>query len=139
MENILIDFDINRDERGSLVSLEQLKNIPFEMKRLYYIFEMKDNLPRGFHAHKDLLQVLVCLKGSCKVLIDNGKEKNEFTLNNPNQGLFIGHFLWREMYEFSSDCVLLVLASEYYDEADYIRDYDDFLIQVNKNQSENLK
>lgn len=132
MQDLIINFDIKGDERGRLVSLEQMKNIPFEMKRLYYIFDTKEYFPRGFHAHKNLLQVMVCVKGSCKVIIDDGKVKSTYTLNSPNQGLFVGRYLWREMHEFSDDCVLLVLASDYYNEEDYIRDYNDFLKQANQ-------
>ena len=120
------------DERGSLVSLEQFQNIPFEIKRVYYIYGNEDNLARGFHAHKDLQQLLICVSGSCKVILDNAKEKYEYQLNRPNQGLFVDKFIWREMHDFSKDCVLLVLASNYYDPNDYIRKYENFLIEANR-------
>lgn len=119
------------DERGGLVSIESQKNIPFEIKRIYYIFDTQDK-PRGFHAHKNLSQVLICIKGQCKIKLDNGREKKTVLLDNPKQGLLIENLIWREMHDFSDDCVLLVLASNYYDESDYIRDYDDFLKEVNK-------
>jgi dTDP-4-dehydrorhamnose 3,5-epimerase-like enzyme len=123
-----IDFEIKGDERGSLVAIEELKDIPFEVKRVYYIFNTKNNVRRGFHAHKNLKQVAICVKGSCKFLLDNGKERiDEIVLNKPNKGLLIEEMIWREMYDFSEDCVLLILASEFYDESDYIRDYEEFL------------
>lgn len=126
-----IDFTILGDARGSLISLEQHKNIPFDVKRIYYIFDTKTGVSRGFHAHKHLEQVAICVKGCCSFILDNGEVKEELLLNSPQQGLYIGHNLWREMHNFSEDCVLLVLASDYYDEDDYIRNYDDFLALVN--------
>ena len=132
MKPEMIDFIIHGDERGSLIAIENNKNIPFEVKRVYYIFDTKENVRRGFHAHKNLKQVLICVKGSCKIHLDNGKgETSEVILDKPDQGLLIQSNLWREMYDFSSDAVLLVLASEYYIESDYIRDYEAFRQYVN--------
>lgn len=125
MKYELLDFQIMGEERGYLVALEAQHNIPFDIKRVYYIFGTKEQ-PRGFHAHKNLQQVLVCVKGSCKVLLVDGANKNEYLLNQPNHGLIVKEMVWREMHEFSEDCVLRVLASEYYDEDDYIRDYNSF-------------
>jgi dTDP-4-dehydrorhamnose 3,5-epimerase-like enzyme len=126
MDIKLIQFQSHGDERGSLVSLEQNKNIPFDIKRVYYLFSTKDGVRRGFHAHKKLKQLAVVLKGSCRFLLDDGKEKIEILLDNPAQGLYIESFIWREMFEFSEDCVLMVLADSIYDEDDYIRNYEDF-------------
>ncbi len=126
----IINFDIKGDERGSLAAIEQLKDIPFEIKRVYYIFDTQENFVRGKHAHTQLEQVLICVSGNCKVKLDNGKEQEIIELKGRNQGLFIGIMIWREMYDFSKDCVLLVLASEYYDEKEYIRDYNEFLKEV---------
>ena len=126
----IIDFEIKGDERGSLIALEGNKNIPFDIKRVYYIFGTKEGSRRGFHAHKKLKQVLVCVAGSCKILLDDGKSKQDISLDNPNKGLLIESMIWREMFDFSPDCVLMVLADEIYDESDYWRDYKDFLIQV---------
>lgn len=123
----IINFDTKGDERGSLISLEENKNIPFDIKRVYYIFDTKIGVRRGFHAHKKLKQLLVCVSGSCKVLLDDGKSKEEILLDNPNKGLLIGLMIWHEMFDFSPDCVLLVLANDYYNEDDYIRDYNQFL------------
>ena len=123
----VIDLDIRGDERGSLIALEENYNTPFAIKRVYYIFGTKEGVRRGFHAHKELKQLAICVSGSCKFHLDDGKEKKEVLLESPDRGLLIEGLIWREMYDFSPDCVLLVLASEYYDESDYIRDYDDFL------------
>ena len=123
----IIDFEIKRDERGGLIALEGNKNIPFDIKRVYYIFDTKDGVRRGYHAHKNLQQILVCLHGSCKILLDDGKERSEVTLNFPDKGLLIESMIWREMFDFSSDCVLMVLADGFYDEEDYIRDYSNFI------------
>lgn len=126
-----IQFDVLGDERGSLVSLEENKNIPFEIKRVYYIFGAAKDIARGFHAHKELIQVAICIKGSCSILIDDGKCKETIVLDNPSSGLIIDIMQWHEMRGFSEDCVLMVIASDYYDEADYIRNYNDFLKVVN--------
>ena len=123
-------FQQHGDERGQLVALEEFKDIPFEIKRVYYMYDTGEGIHRGFHAHKTLKQILICINCSCKVLLDNGQEKKIVSLEKPYEGLYISHNMWREMYDFSPDAVLMVLASEYYDESDYIRDYDQFLNSV---------
>lgn len=123
----LIDFQVLGDDRGHLVALEQCKNVPFEIKRIYYMYSMKRELPRGFHAHKNLEQVAICVSGQCRFVLDDGTNREEVLLNSPATGLYIGNNQWREMHEFTEDCILMVLASEVYDESDYIRDYDEFL------------
>ncbi len=133
MGNCLIDFSVIKDERGSLIALEELKNIPFNIKRVYYMYDLDRQFPRGFHAHKNLKQILLCINGSCLIKIDDGNGKKEFRLNQQNQGLLIDNMVWREMHDFSDDCVLMILASEYYDENDYIRDYHTFLKKVHQN------
>lgn len=131
MHHKLIRFHEISDDRGGLISLEQHRNIPFEIKRVYYIYDTPYNVRRGFHAHKNLKQMAVCVKGSCSFLIDDGQERVEYRLDSSDKGLLIGAMVWREMFDFSDDCVLMVLASEYYDESDYIRSYDEFK-KVNK-------
>ncbi|HAT4017944.1 TPA: WxcM-like domain-containing protein, partial [Citrobacter freundii] len=121
----LIPLQKHGDDRGSLVALEEENNIPFSIKRVYYIFDTKEGVRRGFHAHKELKQVAIAVKGSCRFLLDDGTERIEVVLDNPAQGLLIESYIWREMYDFSSDCVLMILANSHYDEKDYIRDYDD--------------
>ena len=93
----------------------------------YALYDTVQGVRRGFHAHKNLEQVLICVHGSCKVLLDNGSETSDVVLDKPYEGLYIANNIWREMYDFSPDAVLLVLASQLYDESDYIRDYDEFL------------
>lgn len=127
MECKLIDFKIMGDDRGSLIALEENHNTPFDIKRVYYIFDTKEGVRRGFHAHKDLKQIAICVSGSCKFLLDDGKEKHDVVLDSPDQGLLIEGLIWREMYDFSADCVLMVIANEYYNEHDYIKDYNAFL------------
>lgn len=119
-------FQQHGDERGMLVALEEFKDIPFEIKRVYYLYDTKKDVRRGYHAHKCLEQILVCIHGSCKVLLDNGCEKKTVSLERPYEGLYIANDIWREMYDFSQDAVLLVLASDFYREEDYIRDYEEF-------------
>lgn len=131
MNNVkLVDFQTLGDERGSLIAIEQGYNAPFEIKRVYYIFDTKEGVERGFHAHIHLKQIAIAVKGDCTFILDDGKNREEIKLNSPNKGLFIEGLIWREMYNFSSDCVLLVLASEHYDEKDYIRNYDKFMEEV---------
>lgn len=133
MQAIKYVFQQHGDERGQLIALEAMKDIPFQIKRVYYMYDTREGVHRGFHAHKNLKQILICIHGSCKILLDNGIEKKIVSLEKPYEGLFVDNDIWREMYDFSSDAVLLVFASEYYDEVDYIRDYDEFLkIQKNK-------
>jgi len=126
----LIDFQIKGDERGSLIAIEGGYDIPFDIKRVYYIFDTKKGVERGFHAHLNLKQVCIAVKGSCTFVLDDGKRREEIRLDRPNKGLFIEGLIWHEMKDFSPDCVLVVLASEHYDESDYIRDYDKFLEEV---------
>lgn len=121
-----INFPPLGDDRGSLVALEAQKTIPFDIKRVYYIFGTQKGVSRGFHAHKNLKQVAVCVTGKCKIILDNGKQREEIWLDSPTTALLIEDLTWREMHDFSADCVLLVLASEHYDESDYIRNYDQF-------------
>jgi len=126
-----INFNPLGDDRGSLVALESNKSVPFDIKRVYYIFDTKEGVSRGFHAHRNLKQVAVCVTGSCRFVLDNGKQREEIVLDTSTTGLVIDDLTWREMYDFTPDCVLMVLASEYYDESDYIRDYQEFLKVVN--------
>lgn len=127
MQIIKYVFQQHGDERGQLVALEALKDIPFKIERVYYMYDTGEGIRRGFHAHKSLEQILICIHGTCKILLDNGNEKKTVSLEKPYEGLYIAHNMWREMYDFSPDAVLMVLASEHYDESDYIRNYDEFL------------
>lgn len=108
------------------MALEVGKTVPFAIKRVYYIFGTKVGVSRGFHAHKNLQQVAVCVKGKCRFVLDDGQQREEVWLDSPAKGLLISNLVWREMHDFSLDCVVLVLASECYTESDYIRNYSDF-------------
>ena len=116
------------DERGKLIALEALTDlVPFEVKRVYYIFDTTPGTVRGKHAHKVLKQLLICVSGACTIECEMPDgTKSEHRLDWPDRGLLIEGLVWRQMKEFSKDAVLLVLASEHYDENDYIRDYSEF-------------
>ena len=128
----LEEFKVLGDHRGQLVALEANRQIPFDVKRVFYIYGTQEGIPRGNHSHYKTKQFLVAVNGSCKVTLDDGKEKETFDLNKPNLGLFQDALIWGTMHDFSSDCVLMVLADEYYDASDYITDYNKFLEIVNK-------
>lgn len=119
----LVDFKKIGSDLGFLTPIEAHKDIPFDIKRIYYISKVPNKAVRGFHSHRELEQVLICLNGSVKIRVRKPFEEEIIELDESNKGLYIGHMIWREMLEFSSDAVLLVLASEHYDEQDYIRDY----------------
>ena len=131
-------FNAHGDDRGQLVALEEFKDIPFTIRRVYYIYDTAQGVRRGYHAHQNLQQILICVSGSCKIHLDNGYETEEVLLDKPYEGLYIANNMWREMYDFTPGAVLLVLASELYDESDYIRNYDAFLksIGIEKRDSE---
>lgn len=130
MQVVKYMFQPHGDERGQLISLEEFNDIPFRIKRVYYMYDTLSDVVRGHHAHKKLQQILVCVHGSCKIRLDNGKEKKVVSLEKPYEGLYVSNNMWREMFDFSEDAVLMVFASEVYDESDYIRDYDAFLKYV---------
>ena len=119
-----IEFEAHGDERGSLVAIENFKNINFPIKRVYYIYDTKSDVVRGKHAHKNLNQVLLCVNGSCDVLVDNGNERQIISLNKRNKGIYIHGFIWREMMNFSNDAVLLVLVDQEYKVDDYVYDIE---------------
>lgn len=125
-----LSFTAHGDDRGQLIALEENREIPFSVKRVYYMYDTVSDAVRGKHAHKALEQILICVHGSCRVLLDDGTSKETVTLDKPYEGLYIKHDIWREMFDFSEDAVLMVLASEVYDESDYIRNYDDFIQRV---------
>ena len=124
------NFDVMSDEEcecGNLISLEEFKNIPFEIKRIYYIYGVDSSVSRGAHAHKESNQILISIHGSCGILFDNGKVKKKVVLNKPNKGLLQKSMIWGEMDHFSEDCVLMVISDSFYSVDDYIKDYDQFL------------
>ncbi len=129
----ILDIESRGDERGQLIALENNKNIPFAIKRVYYLTQTREDVARGFHAHKELMQVAVCISGRCLRKLDDGVNQEEVWLDSPVKAILIRKMIWREMHHFSPDCVLLVLASELYDEQDYIRSYSDFKLLAKSN------
>ncbi len=126
----LIDLPRITDPRGNLTVAEQMENVPFEIKRAYWVYDVPAGESRGGHAHKRLKQFVVALSGSFHVTLDNGFERETVLLNHPYQGLLIETNTWRTLDDFSSGAVCLVLASELYEEDDYIYDYEEFLKYV---------
>ena len=116
-----------RDPRGNLTFIESEMDIDFDIKRVYYIYDVPSGEYRGAHAHRNLEQLMIALTGSFDVTIDDGKSRKVVTLNNPAIGLYVTKMIWREMNNFSAGSVCLVLASDHYNESDYIRNYDEFL------------
>lgn len=125
------NFNINTNDNdykcGSLIALEESRNIPFEIKRVYYIYGVNSSDSRGAHAHKESNQMLICVHGSCEILLDDAKVQKRLILDKPDMGLFQKKMIWGEMQNFSKDCVLMVLSDDFYSTDDYIRDYDQFL------------
>ena len=124
----IIELDKHHSERkGNLTVVENSKTIPFDVKRVYYLYDIPGGESRGSHAHKELEQLIVAASGSFTVTLDDGRIKRSFFLNRPYQGLYVKPGLWRDLEDFSSGAVLLCLASEHYAASDYIRDYQEFL------------
>ncbi|WP_313163901.1 FdtA/QdtA family cupin domain-containing protein [Sedimentibacter sp.] len=121
----------NRDE-GKLSFFEENKDIPFEIKRIYYIYGVKAGEKRGMHAHKKLQQVIWCPYGEVEIITDDGEQKTNYILNSPDKALLILKGHWRDIYWKKENSVLCVAASDYYDETDYIRDYDEYLYYIKK-------
>ena len=117
---------------GDLTPIEEMVDVPFDIKRIYYITKVPQGIERGFHAHRKLHQVLICLNGSVRVKVKNPKEESEFILDDSSVGLYIGPYVWRQMCDFSEGAVLLVLASDYYYESDYIRNIDFYMQEAVK-------
>ena len=123
----IIKLPYIEDERGYLSFAESNRQIPFQIKRIYYMGKLIFSGNRGHHAHKKTVQVLFCLKGSALIKFDDGKNKSEIKLDKPNIGVTIPNLVWHSMEDFAKDTLILVLASEPYNEQDYIRNYEDFL------------
>ena len=132
MKYKLIDFKVHGNQDGKLVALEKNEVFPFEIKRVYYIWDTVHDAIRGKHAHKNLQQVIVCVRGQCDFILDDGVEKKNVHLSNPAQGLYITNNIWREFTNFSDDCVVMVLASEKYNPDDYIHNYSEFVESIKK-------
>lgn len=122
-----LDLLVRGDERGQLTVLEGSDCFPHGIKRVYYLTGTKEGVSRGFHAHKELEQLAVCVSGSCRMILDDGLERVEVVLKSSSQAVEIPKMIWHEMHDFTPDCILLVMASDIYDESDYIRSYKDFI------------
>lgn len=126
----IIDLPRIQDPRGNLTFVESGKHIPFELQRVYYLYDVPGGAERGGHAHKELQQLIIAISGSFDVILDDGCATKRFHLNRSYYGLYVCPMVWRELDNFSSGSVCMVLASIYYDESDYYRDYDEFLASV---------
>ena len=122
----LIELPKNYRDKGNITAVNSLIEIPFNVNRIYYLYDVPGGESRGGHAHKELQQVIIAASGSFDLIIDDGKNKKKFSLNRPNIGVLMPKGLWRELDNFSSGSICLVLASDIYDENDYIRNYEDF-------------
>jgi hypothetical protein len=123
----LLEFPKVKDHRGNLTFIEGGRHVPFEIKRTYYLYDVPGGESRAGHAHRALRSVIIAINGSFDVLIDDGRNRRVHRLSRANEGLYLCPGIWRELHNFTSGSVCLVLASEYYDEDDYFRDYNDFL------------
>lgn len=120
------------DDRGSLIPIEEGNNVKFKVKRVFYIYGTSNDVRRGIHANKDSQFLMVVISGSCKVLVDDGFKREVIELNQPNQALYLDKMVWKEMYDFSKNAILLVISNQKYNENEYIRDYDEFVRMVMK-------
>ena len=125
MSSPILTLKAHTDHRGSLVAIEGERDLPFPIRRVYYIYG-GDSSPRGFHAHLELRELMICVAGSCRVIIDDGHKRSEVRLDKPDQAVMIENMTWREMHDISRDACILVIASHGYDEEDYVRDYAAF-------------
>jgi hypothetical protein len=127
---VVVLLNKNHNRAGNITIVEGQKNVPFDVKRIYYLYDIPGGHDRGGHAHKELRQLIIAASGSFNVIIDDGMNKKIVSLNRPDYGLLVVPGIWRELVEFSSGAVCLVLASQKYDESDYLRKHDDFLEYV---------
>lgn len=128
----ILDMKFHGDARGHLISAQKDVNCPFDIKRVFYIFDTKPGVARGAHANRNSEFLLIAINGSCKVKIDDGTKTEIVSLDSPSKGLYLDKMLWKEMYNFSYNAMLLVLASTLYDETEYIRNYNDYVKEVSK-------
>lgn len=132
MKYELKELQAYEDKRGNLIAFEKGSNCPFDVRRCFYIYDTKDgSVVRGAHANRRSEFMLIVIHGSCKVRIDTGKEKDEVLLDSPKTALYLNKMVWKEMFDFSDGAVLMVLSNEPYDEGEYIRDYDEYIKEVN--------
>lgn len=135
-QHSVIDLVTFTDDRGCLVSVESMNQVPFEIKRLFYIFNTNTNQNRGFHAHRNDKMFLICLVGKLRVRLNDGHKISDHWLDSPSKGLLVNDMVWVEMHDFSKDCALVVLSSQKYDKSDYIHDYDLFIEEAKAKYAE---
>lgn len=135
MDSNYFDFKLVQDDRGTLVIVEDLNDLPIKVKRIFYMMDFEVGTIRGQHANRYSEFIIVNLKGSVKIDVENGFDKVSYTLNKPNKGIFIPKMHWKKMFDFSQDSTLLVLASELYNENEYINNYEQFLYEARMNAS----
>ena len=123
----LLKFMNLKNKYGELTPIEEMVDVPFDIKRIYYISKVPKGLARGSHAHRKIHQVLICINGSVRIKVKNPKEEEDFILDDATIGLYLGPYTWSEMYDFSENTILLVIASDHYDENEYIRNIDIYL------------
>lgn len=128
----LLSFPQLGDDRGHLVVVEGMKNIPFEIKRMFYIYGTKENVIRGQHANRKSEFVLINLAGSCKIKVNDGKNEEILILDKPHEGIYLDRMVWKDMYDFSKDSILLVLSNQSYDSEEYVRNYIEFKKEMTK-------
>ncbi len=128
----IIDLPKISDPRGNLTFIEGERHVPFAIKRVYYLYDVPGGAERGAHGHRSLQQLIVAMSGSFDVILDDGFEKMTFHMNRSHYGLYVSSMMWRDITNVSSGAVLMVLASDYYDAADYFRDYEKFLAEARK-------
>jgi len=128
----ILDFNVFGDSNGHLISCQNLVNCPFDVKRVFWIYDTKPKVVRGSHANRNSEFLLVAINGSCKIKIDNGEKQEVVSLDNPHTALYLNKMMWKEMYDFSYNATLLVLTNTLYDETEYIRDYNEYLKEVGK-------
>lgn len=128
----ILRFPQIRSSSGTLTPIENMRHVPFEIQRVYYLYDISEGASRAGHSHKNLQQVLIAMSGSFDVHLDDGREKRIVRLSQPQEGLYIPNMIWREIHDFSSDAVCVALASLLYDEGDYYRRYDDFLLAASE-------
>ncbi len=130
----LINLKKRLDNRGNIIILENNKEIPFDINRIFYIYGVEKDIVRGNHANLESKMVFICINGSCKIDIDNGNKKKEFLLNSPDIALFADKLTWKKMLDFTPDCILLIITNTFYNPDDYITDYNRFLEIIKKNK-----